>query len=292
MKRRDVRKLSPSAQEAIRVRAVESLLSGKKRHEVSEMFQVSAGTVSKWKKWYNEGGFSGLKKRKQGRKKGSFTRLKPWQCGVISRKIRSKCPEQLELPFMLWTRQAIKELIKKQFGIDIPLRTISDYLKRWGLTPQKPAKSAYEQQPALVKKWLDEEYPAIAKQAKKETAHIYWGDEMGLRSWDQTGRSFSPKGKTPIIKRPGSKFSTNMISAITNQGHLRFMLYDGKMNADVFIDFLRRLIKSSDRKVFLILDNLKVHHAHKVTKWVEKYQEKIALFFYPHTHRNVIRTNI
>lgn len=291
MKRTDGRKLSPSAQEAIRVRAVEALLSGKSRNEVSAMFQVAPGTVSKWKKWHNKGGLSCLKNRKQGRKKGTFTRLKPWQCGVISKMIRRKCPDQYELPFMLWTRQAIRELIKKKFDIDVPLRTISDYMKRWGLTPQKPAKSAYEQQPALLKKWLDEEYPAIAKKAKKEKANIYWGDEMGLRSWDQTGRSFSPKGKTPIIKRPGSKFSTNMVSAITNQGHLRFMIYDGKMNADVFIDFLRRLIKSSDRKLFLILDNLKVHHAHKVTKWVEKYQNKITLFFYPHTLQSVIPTN-
>jgi transposase len=154
-------------------------------------------------------------------------------------------------------------------------------LKRWGMTPQKPVKHAYEQQPARVQKWLDEEYPSIQQKAKEEKAEIYWGDETGLRNDSQHERGYAPKGKTPVIRLNAKRESINMISAVTNQGKVRFKLFDGGMNAAILIEFMRRLIKDAQRKVILILDNLRVHHARKVKRWLADKAGQIEVFYLP-----------
>lgn len=190
-------------------------------------------------------------------------------------------PDQLKLPFALWTRRAIKTLIKREFGITISIRTMGDYLHRWGFTPQKPKKKAYEQNPKAVKKWLETQYPAIKASAKQENAEIHWGDETGVRNECQYGRSYAPKGKTPVQSKMAKRLSLNMISTVTNQGKVRFMTYKGSMNSARFINFLKRLIKGINKKIYLIVDNLKVHHSKPVKEWVEKNNEKTALFFLP-----------
>ncbi len=191
-------------------------------------------------------------------------------------------PDQLKLNFALWTRAAVRELIQKHCGFLMPVRTVGEYLKRWGYTPQRPLKRAYQQNPKVVQRWLDEDYPLIAKRAKAEKAEIQWADEAGVRSDNHSGRSFAPAGKTPVRLVSGSRFSTNMISSVTNRGKLRFMLYKETMTAQVFIRFLDRLVRGAKgKKIFLILDNLRVHHSKKVAAWVEARKEQIELFFLP-----------
>ena len=149
------------------------------------------------------------------------------------------------------------------------------------MTPQKPQKRAYEQRAPEVKAWLEEEYPAIQERAKQENAEIYWGDETGLRNDCQHERGYAPKGKTPVIRLNAKRESINMISAITNQGKVRFRIFDGKMNADVLIDFMMRLLNEANRKVYLILDNLRVHHAKPVKEWLEEHKKMIQVFYLP-----------
>jgi transposase len=185
------------------------------------------------------------------------------------------------MPYALWTRESVRELIKEQFGIALPIRTVGHYLKRWGMTPQKPVKQAYEQQPARVKCWLDEEYPDIQAKAKQEDAEIHWGDETGLRNDCQHERGYAPKGKTPVLRLNAKRESVSMISTVTNQGKVRFKLFEGGMNAAILVDFLKRLIRDAERKVILILDNLRVHHANKVKEWLEGKEEQIELFYLP-----------
>ena len=158
---------------------------------------------------------------------------------------------------------------------------MGDYLKSWGFTPQKPKKKAYEQNSKSVNKWLEDEYPKIKKQAKKENAEIHWADETGIKNTSQYGRSYAPKGKTPVKETLAKRLSLNMISTVTNQGKVRFMTYKGTMNSQRFVIFLKRLIKGANRKLFIILDNLKVHHSKIVKKWVEENKNKIALFYLP-----------
>jgi hypothetical protein len=193
----------------------------------------------------------------------------------------SKTPDQLEFGFMLWTRDAVAELIKDRFKIGISKWTVGRLLKQWGMSPQKPVKKAYQQQPEVVKEWLDKEYPRIARKATQEKAEIQWGDEMGVRSDDQIGRTYGKIGQTPVVKVSGQRFSCQMISTVSNRGTLRFMIFDGKFNANVCITFLKRLVKDAKRKIFLILDGHPVHKSKKVKSWIAANAARISLFVLP-----------
>lgn len=196
--------------------------------------------------------------------------------------IRDRHPEQLKLPFYLWTREAVQRLIKQECGIELAIRTVGNYLERWGFTPQKPAVRVYERSEPAVQRWLLQDYPAIAARAKLEGAGIWWADETGLRSRTYAGRSYSPRGTTPVTRGSGKYFGCNLISALTNKGELAFMVFEGTFNATVFIEFMGRLVKqASGRKIFLILDNLRVHHAKVLKPWLTEHASDIELFFIP-----------
>jgi transposase len=252
MEKVDARSLSPKAQERIRQLAVKAVLDGAKQVEVAKLYGITRRAVAKWLKSYRDGGFRALTAKPKGRPKGGS--LLPWQSAQIAKTVVDHHPEQLKLPFYLWTREAVAKLIQRKFGIRVSVSTSGRYLKRWGFTPQKPVRRALEQNPQEVRNWLEEEYPAIREQAKREKAQIFWGDEMGLRSDHAVGRSYGLRGQTPVIVSTGKRFSCNMISAITNQGRLNFMVFKGRFIATVFLEFLNRLVRQSKRKVFLIVD--------------------------------------
>ncbi|MCG8029941.1 MAG: IS630 family transposase [Candidatus Thiodiazotropha endolucinida] len=281
MEKIDARKLPSAALEEKRRLSVKLRKEGMTRAQIGEVVGVHPDTVGRWLKAYEAQGAKALKSQVRGRRKGVCRRLDMEQEDRIQKLLIDKTPDQLKLPYALWTRESVKELIKAQLGIDLPIRTVGHYLKRWGMTPQKPVKRAYEQQPARVRQWLDEEYPQIQAKAKAEGAEIYWGDETGLRNDSQHERGYAPKGKTPVIRLNAKRESINMISAITNQGKVRFKLFDGGMNAAILIDFLKRLIKDAQRKVILIVDNLRVHHAKKVKEWLQGKEDQIELFYLP-----------
>jgi transposase len=281
MKKIDARKLTTEAQQHLRHQAIRLRKSGRTYGEISEVTGVHPTTVCQWYKSYERGGAKAVRIKKRGRPTGSCRTLSQAQEKELRRAIREKCPDQLKLPFALWTRIAVQQLIKQLFAIKMPIRTVGEYLKRWGFTPQKPLRKAYEQNPKAVKKWLDEQYPAIAKKATKEGAEIHWGDETGLCNDSQHGRSYAPRGKTPAIRLPAKRERINLISSITNQGKVRFMIYQDNMNGKTFIKFLKRLIKDVGHKIFLILDNLRVHHSKLVKKWLRKHKDHIELFFLP-----------
>jgi transposase len=230
---------------------------------------------------YRQGGWLAVNVKPRGRKAGDGRQLTAAQEAEIRRLICDKTPEQFKLGFAMWNRQAVSQLVADRLGIKLPIRTVGHYLKRWGFTPQKPIKKAYEQRPAEVKRWLDERYPQIAQRAKREGAEIHWGDETGLRSDDVRGRGYAPKGRTPVVRVNNKREGLSIISTVTNQGKVRWRVFEGAMHADLLIDFFKRLVKDSDRKVFLILDNLKVHHARKVKAWLAKHENEIEVFYLP-----------
>lgn len=279
MKTRDARSLPAIAQEDIRLKAVKAVLAGKTQVEVARMFGVTRQAVGNWVKAHRTHGTKSLKAKSQGRPKGGS--LLPWQAAQIARSIMDRTPEQLKLPFYLWTREAVAELIERRFGIKLSIWTVGRYLARWNFTPQKPVRRAFEKDPEQVRRWLEEEYPAIRKQAKLEKAEIYWGDEMGLRSDHAVGRTYGRRGQTPVIPGTGRRFGCNMISAITNRGRLNFMVFKKRFRDDVFLDFLKRLLRQVDRKIFLIVDGHPVHRSGKVNKWLKQNERHIRLFFLP-----------
>jgi transposase len=216
-----------------------------------------------------------------GRAPGSLRALSAKEERRAQTLICGKCPDQLSMPFALWTRGAIRELIRREFGVRLSIRGVGEYLARWGYTPQKAARRAYERDDESVKDWLAIEYPKIRARAKRESAEVCWGDETGVRSDESRHRGYAPRGCTPVVKIPARRRSLSMIAAVTNQGKVRFMIYSGALSPQRLIVFLRRLIKDAPRKVFLILDNLNVHKAKAVSAWLERHAEQIEVFYLP-----------
>ena len=280
MRTQDARRLSPEAQEDLRRRVVRAVVKrGMRQIDAVRTFGVGRTSVHNWVKAYRQSGWRSLKSKKRGRPRRS--RLKGHQAATTVRIITDRCPDQLKLPFALWTRDAVRQLLAQRFDVHVSVWTVGRYLKKWGFTPQKPLRRAYERDPQAVKRWLEEEYPAIRKQAKAENADIHWGDEMGMRSDHQAGRSYGRKGQTPVVPATGRRFGCNMISSITNRGRLAFMVFKGRFKAPVMIEFLRRLIRHNNRKVFLIVDGHPVHRSSKVKRWAQKHVDRIRIFSLP-----------
>lgn len=281
MEKVDFRKINSAEKYAYRKRAISLFNSGKSKSEIAEIFGVRNNTVGDWIKSYQKDGLKGLKDQKRGVKSEDVKLLSKENERAVQKMIIDTMPDQLKLPYSLWTRKAVKELIERELNIVLAITTTGDYLRKWGFSPQKPKKKAYEQNDENVKKWLQEEYPDIKERAKSENAEIHWGDETGVRNQSQHGRSYAPKGCTPVKLSMAKRFSVNMISTVTNQGKVEFLIYQGSMNADRFISFLAQLTKNKPKKVFLIVDNLRVHHSKIVKEWVEENKTKIELFYLP-----------
>lgn len=283
MKMSDTRKMSPDAQQELRQRVVGAITNqGLGKTQAARMFGVSRSSIDAWLRSYEQRGAAGLRSGKRGRK--PVNRLKPHQAATTVRLIQDRCPDQMKLPFALWTREAVCQLLAERFGLSVSVWTAGRYLRNWGFTPQKPVRRAYERDPAAVKRWMTEQYPAIVRRAKREKGLIHWGDEMGLRSDHQAGTSWGRRGKTPVVPGTGKRFGCNMISALTNQGQLSFMVFRQRFTAGVFINFLRRLTRQTHlrgRKCFLIVDGHPVHKSAAVQRWVARRLQLIELFQLP-----------
>jgi transposase len=282
MEAQDFRSLGRPAQEALRRRALILIeQEGLSQAQAAQAVGVHRQTVNIWLRRYREQGEAGILDGRRVSPRRGKGLLSIEEAGKVRGWLTGRTPDQLELPFALWTSRAVRELIERRFEKRLGLSTMRLYLQGWGMTPQKPLLRAKERSPAAVQVWLEQDYAAIAKRAKAEQAVIYWGDETGLSNQDQIGRSYAPKGQTPVIVRTAKRISQSMIAAVSNRGLMRFMLYEGALNVERFIVFLRRLIKDAGQKVFLIVDNLKVHHAKRVKAWAASHAHAIELFYLP-----------
>jgi transposase len=277
----DLRKLNNDELYAIRKQVVRLKKQGWKGTEIEDITGVYQTRISQIWQAYQAEGVEGIKPEKSGRKKDTGRRLTAEEEKEIRAVIINKVPEQLKMAGCLWTRAKICAYIKRMYRKNIVPQVISRYLKRWGLTCQRPTKRACGQDIARIERFKTEEYPAIAKRAKAENAMIYWGDETGVDNRENFERGFAEKGKPPVLPLPTKKERVNMISAITNQGNVRFKVYEETMNQKLFIDFMACLVRDSKRKVFFIVDNLRVHHGKLVAAWLEKHKDEIELFFLP-----------
>ncbi len=281
MEKIDSRKLPEAALNERRRRAVKLRLAGVSIREAALQCELSTNTVMRSHRAYERGGWAAVKVKRGQRPKGSGRLLTPEQEQEVQRLIQDRTPDQLKMNYALWTRQAVSELIEVRTGVRLQVRTVGKYLKRWGYTPQKPLKKAYEQSPEAVGKWLKETYPAIAKRAKTEGAEIHWGDETGLRSDDVRGRGYAPKGQTPVLRVNSKRESLSVISTVTNKGEMRWKVFAGALNAKILIGFLNRLVRGQKSKIFLILDNLRVHHSKMVKLWLAQNADRIEVFYLP-----------
>jgi transposase len=267
--------------EALRLRAVHARELGYAVIDIAAILGVREETVSRWGARYDRGGREALPGDRTGRPLGSGRLLGAEQEQGIREASAAKTPQEWGITSALWTRPAVRELIHQQVGIRLPIRTVGESLRRGGDTPQKPVRKAYKQDPEEVAEWLAKTYPAIARRAAQEGGEIHGGDETGVRSTCQPSRGSARPGATPEWIVPGTRFSVTMISTVTNQGKVRWMIDSGKMNAAWFLVFLTRLIAGAAKEVFLIVDHLSVHEAAAVDEWLADETDRIEVFYLP-----------
>jgi transposase len=280
MKRKDARSLSAGEKASLRFRAVRQVISGKKQIEVADHLGVTRQAVGKWVKAYRrESDFEALRKKPQGRPKRG--KLLPWQAAEVVKTISDNTPEQLSLPFYLWTRDAVAQLIGERFGLQLSIWTIGRYLTSWGFKPSRPIDQYSVKTAKETTLWLQEEYSEIRKDAKREKATIYWADEKGLDFDYIPDRSFGTRGHTQYIGGTAEHFRCNMLSATTNKNRVYFMATDSVVKADLFLEFLKRLMRHSQRKLFTITDNYFVKRSREIKIWLDENVSQIQLISLP-----------
>jgi len=274
--------LSAEAQNALRDRVIVAINNGLSQTEASGIFSIGLRTIGRWVGQMRKAGTTQLEPKPRGRRAGEVSELDARRAHRIRKIIVGKMPEQLLLPFYLWTREAVGALIERESGVKLTLASVGNWLARWGMTPQKPVRRAYERNEEKIAQWLATDYPAIARRAKRSRALIYWGDECGVRSDDARGRSYAPSGQSPAVRATGQRFGCNMISAVNNRGSMAFQLFTGGFNAGVFIGFLERLVKHArERKIVLIVDGHPVHKALRVKAWLVEHAKAIEMHLLP-----------
>jgi transposase len=279
---RDARKLSPEAQEDLRRRVVAAVHDGMTQREAARVFQVNATTVSGWVNSHRRHGDRALATRPRGRRPQEQQALSKTQQRVLCRTVRQQTPAQAGGEGLLWTRAEVQALITRRYGITLSLPTIGKYLHSWGLSPQRPIRRAYEQNPLLVTRWLTEQYPEIVAQAKKEGGIVLWLDESGISSNAELGTTWAPTGQTPVAPKTGQRFRVNLMAAINNQGKLHFTVYTGSLTVARYTGFLDRLATDhAGTKVHLITDQHPTHKAKTVTAWLAENEHRIVQHFLP-----------
>jgi transposase len=280
MRASDARHLCAAAQHDLRRRVIHAIVDCSLKPAVAaRLFGVGRTSIYNWLQGYYAAGYRALASHPRGRPHES--KLKGHQAATIVRLVTRRFPSQLHLPFALWSREAIQQLIAQRTGLPLSVWAVGRYLKHWGFTPQKPLRRAYEQDPKAVRRWLEQAYPAIRERAKQEKAEIHWLGEMGLRSQDQRGRGYGRRGHTPVIPCTSQRFGCNLISTITNRGHLTFMVFEESFRTPVLLRFLRRLIRQARRKLFVILDRHPVHQARAIERWVQQHASQMRVFPLP-----------
>jgi transposase len=277
----DARQLPDEVLDALRLRALRGRELGFTEADLAGVLGVTRETVSRWWCAYAEGGIDSLPHDRTGRPLGSGRSLDDQQGAHIQQLLDDKQPDELGIASPLWSRRAVAELIAKEYGIAMPVRTVGEYLKRWGYTAKKPSRHCSNQDPEEVRKWLEDTYPAIEERAKQEKAEIHWCDETGAAADRHPAVGYARRGERATMEVPDGHIHMNLISTITNEGAIRFMTYKETMTAALFITFLARFLRSTTGKIFLILDRLPAHVAAKVDAWVSERPERLELFYLP-----------
>jgi transposase len=273
----DARQLSDEVLEALRLRAVRGCELGFTEADVADLLGVSPETVSRWWSAYARRGRDALPGDRTGRPVGTGRTLSDEQARHLQALIDDHSPEALGIPSPLWSRRAVQGLIRKEYGILMPVRTVGEYLKRWGYTAKKPRRHSRDQDPEEVDEWLNETYPDLAGKARREGADIFWCDETGVAADEYPGYGYAREGRRATMEVPKPHVRINMVSAISNGGRLRFMTYKGAMDGALFLMFLGRLVRGATRKVYLIADRLKAHDTGAVRRWLAEHRDEIEL---------------
>lgn len=260
-----------------RMNAIRLLQQGYTRAEVANILDVAESSVYEWQSKFRKGGLAALStKIASGRKR----MLTDKQLLQLYRWLRGN-PRQVQFDFGLWTRKIVRELIRREFGIDYTPQNVGKILKMLGFSPQRPVYQALERDPEKRRKWMEETFPAIQERAAQEGAKIYFADEAAARTDHHAGTTWAPVGQTPVVEHLGKRERIGMISAISMRGEIHWMVYTESMNSALFIDYLDYFIHDIEGKIFLIADRARYHTSKETAKWLKEHEDRIELFFLP-----------
>lgn len=278
MDRRGEKRVPRKKLQDIREFAAAAINMGMHPDDVAELYDVGRSTVYNWRKEYLEKGPAAFIVKSA---PGRTPKLTDDQFEQVRKLVVGKNPRQLQFEFAMWTRQMVRDLIKREFDVDYTLQAVGKILHRMGLSPQKPLVRAYQQNPELVHKWKTEEYPEIRRKAKAAGASIFFCDEATIRSDYSSGTTWAPVGQTPIVRGTGERKSVNMISAISPKGNMHFSFLPGNLNSAMFIEYLKDLMHDIPGTIFLIVDGYPSHKSKETLDFVKSTEGRLNLFFLP-----------
>jgi transposase len=261
-----------------RFTAIQMHENGLTADRIADILDVGRSSVFEWISKYREGGLAALSTRFAS---GRPTVLEDSEMVRLYTMINGKDPRIHGFGLALWTRGLIRDLIRKTFGKNLSLVTVGRVLKKIGMSAQRPLYRAWKQDPARVEKWKREEYPAIKARAAAEGATILFADEASVRTDYHAGTTWAPIGQTPVVTGSAVRQAIKMVSAIGQRGELSFLVHEGSMNAERFVEFLDALLHDFDTPIFLVVDGSSVHKATLVTDYVTGTHGKLELFFLP-----------
>ena len=278
--KRDGRKLDHATLEEFRLLALRRVREGEKPSAVVKSLGMNRTSIYRWLK-AAAGRGKGERALAARPATGRPTKLTPTQQAQVFRWINGKDPRQYGLDFGLWTRQIAATLIEQKFGVSLGLTAVGRLLARLGLTPQKPLQRAYQRDPQAIERWQRETYPGIAAAARQSGADVYFWDESGFRADTVHGKTWAPKGKTPVIQRPGQRQSISAASAVNAKGGFWFATYQGALNAELFIELLKKMMKGRAKPVHLVVDGLPAHKKLNVREYIASTRGKLTMHVLP-----------
>ena len=278
--KKDGRAHDRKTKETIRMMAVERIREGEDVATVMASYGLCRTTGYKWlAKASGRGrGIRSLEARKGSGRKPKLTRTQKSQ---VFRWVNGKNPLQYGFDFALWTREAVRELILRKFDISLSVTSVGSLLAELNLTPQKPLQRAYQRDPEAIERWQRDIFPAIAKQSKADGAEIYFWDESGFRADAVHGKTWSERGKTPVVNRPGQRQSISAASAVNAKGAFWFATYEGGLTGELFVELLNRLMYRRKKPLHLVVDGLPAHKKAIVKESVMGTEERLTLHFLP-----------
>jgi transposase len=274
----DGRTLDHKTLEHLRHLGVQRVLDGERPSEVMKSLGFCRTSIYRWLRAHRRGGKKSLNSRKA---MGPEPKLTEKQKIQVRRWIVGKDPRQYGFDFGLWTRRIVAEMIHERFGVSLTLPSVGRLLASLQITPQKPLRRAYERDEKAVEQWKQETYPKLRKRAKRRGAEIFFLDEAGIHSDSPLGRTYGLKGKTPVVKTSGRRQRLNAISAVNAKGAFWYKVYTGKLNAGLFIQFLKDFMKGKRKPVFLVVDGLPGHKAKSAGQYVQSLKGRLELHFLP-----------
>ncbi len=261
-----------------RADAVKSVQRGEEPRVVSRVMNIPLNTLYDWLVRYRSGGWHALRDgSRSGRPKKVSGAVLKWLYNAIT----TGDPRQRQFEFCLWNRRIVKSMLKKVHAIELSLSSISRLLAQLGLSAQRPVYKAYQQDKSAVKEWLEETYPGLFARAKKLKAMIYFADEASFRSDSHRGTTWGKIGETPIVDEHRGRFGINCISAVSSKGEMKFKCFEGRMNSEGFIAFLKALLSDSEKPIFVVIDGASYHGSKKVKEYLKSTQGKVELFKLP-----------